>query len=255
MFRISDLRNKDVVNSFDGKRLGFIKDIDLDLKEGKIKSLILPGESRLLGFLGKNEDVVIDWRQIKRIGVDVILVELPGFMDASGSQKEEESVILEKSPRKKGRIKSRPRYSQEDYYRQEQGFNEAFAKQYPPPKYEPPPYSPPLKSQDLPENSKYKPPYASTFEQDMFQPPKAETPWENPKAKAANTWKDSPLWHSPDKKTSEKEVKVMPSATKYRDKPFFNWDETPHWDEGPTEWNDAQDWLINDEFTGHTDKT
>ena len=52
MLRVSDLRHKDVVNNIDGKRLGFIKDIELDLNEGRIKSIILPGENKMFSFLG-----------------------------------------------------------------------------------------------------------------------------------------------------------------------------------------------------------
>lgn len=79
MFRISDLRHKDIVNSIDGKRLGYIKDIELDLNEGRIKAIILPGENRLFSFFGRNDDIIVDWQQVKKIGVDVVLVELPGF--------------------------------------------------------------------------------------------------------------------------------------------------------------------------------
>ena len=83
MFRVSDLRNKDVINAIDGKKLGYIKDIDLDLHQGRIKALILPGSRSFLGLFGKNDDIVVDWTQIQKIGVDVILVEIHAFT-ASG---------------------------------------------------------------------------------------------------------------------------------------------------------------------------
>lgn len=76
MMRIADLKTRDVVNVSDGRRLGLIKDVDLDLEEGRIKALILPGNQRLLGFLGRNDDVVVSWDQVKKLGVDVILVDL-----------------------------------------------------------------------------------------------------------------------------------------------------------------------------------
>lgn len=81
MLRVSDLRMRDVVNIVDGRRLGMIKDIDLDLEEGRIKSIILPGTGRLMGFLGKNDDIVIPWDKIRKLGVDVILVEVPNYTD------------------------------------------------------------------------------------------------------------------------------------------------------------------------------
>ncbi|MCL2816819.1 MAG: YlmC/YmxH family sporulation protein [Clostridiales bacterium] len=79
MFRVSDLRNKDVVNALDGKKLGYIKDIDLDLHQGRIRALILPGSRSFFGLFGKNDDLVVDWTQIQKIGVDVILVEIHSF--------------------------------------------------------------------------------------------------------------------------------------------------------------------------------
>ena len=76
MIKISDLRNRDVVNLLDGKRLGNIIDIDLDLENGKVVALVLPGRTR--GFLfSRREDIVVPWNKIVRIGRDVILVEVP----------------------------------------------------------------------------------------------------------------------------------------------------------------------------------
>lgn len=82
MVKVSDLRTRDVVNVVDGKRLGNIKDIDLDVENGKIRALILPGNTgRMMGFLGRSEDLIVPWENIKTIGVDVILVELKGFAE------------------------------------------------------------------------------------------------------------------------------------------------------------------------------
>jgi len=53
----------------------------LDVVEGKVKAIILPGTPRFLGFLGRRDDIIIPWERIKRIGVDVILVELEGTVD------------------------------------------------------------------------------------------------------------------------------------------------------------------------------
>jgi YlmC/YmxH family sporulation protein len=76
VIKISELRLHDVINVNDGKRLGMIKDIDIDLDTGRVKSVILPGNSHILNFLAKNEEVVVPWENIVKIGVDVILVEL-----------------------------------------------------------------------------------------------------------------------------------------------------------------------------------
>lgn len=78
MVRISDMRAREVINVVDGRRLGLIKDIDIDLEEGRISALILPGPARLLSFFGRSEEIVVPWEKIKKIGVDVILVEIGG---------------------------------------------------------------------------------------------------------------------------------------------------------------------------------
>lgn len=74
--RVSELRQRDVVNVRDGRRLGLIADVELDIENGKIRSIILPGGPKLLGFFGRTDDMVIPWNQIKKLGMDVILVEL-----------------------------------------------------------------------------------------------------------------------------------------------------------------------------------
>ncbi|MCL6635017.1 MAG: YlmC/YmxH family sporulation protein, partial [Peptococcaceae bacterium] len=40
MVKISDLRAREIVNIVDGRRLGQIKDFDIDLEEGRITAII-----------------------------------------------------------------------------------------------------------------------------------------------------------------------------------------------------------------------
>ena len=73
----SELKQKDVINIFDGKRLG--KPVDLVLNQGAcVEALVVPGGSG--GFLGllkqEKEGCFIPWSQVLRIGNDVILVEI-----------------------------------------------------------------------------------------------------------------------------------------------------------------------------------
>ncbi|WP_078547279.1 YlmC/YmxH family sporulation protein [Litchfieldia alkalitelluris] len=77
MVYISELQAKDVVNVADGKRLGNIGDIDINLANGKIEAIIISGNGKVLGFFGKDEEVAIPWRNIMKIGTDVILVRYP----------------------------------------------------------------------------------------------------------------------------------------------------------------------------------
>jgi YlmC/YmxH family sporulation protein len=76
MNRSSDFRQKEVINMSDGKRLGFVSDVEIDLEEGRIDAIVLPGVGKLFGLLGKENEFVIPWDKIRKIGEDIILVDL-----------------------------------------------------------------------------------------------------------------------------------------------------------------------------------
>lgn len=82
MMKTSELRQREVINIVDGKRLGYVTDLDIDLEKGMIKSIIIPGHSKIFSLFSKSGDYVIPWEQIKTIGSDVILVELPNYMSS-----------------------------------------------------------------------------------------------------------------------------------------------------------------------------
>ena len=65
---------KDVVNVANGKKLGNIGDIDINVQTGIINAVIIGGTGKVLGFFGREEDIVIPWKNILKIGEDVILV-------------------------------------------------------------------------------------------------------------------------------------------------------------------------------------
>ncbi len=81
MLTISELKERDVVNILDGRRLGFVEDIEIDLNEGRVTAIVVPGRRRFLGLFGRTHDYVIPWEKIKKIGTDVILVELSTFAE------------------------------------------------------------------------------------------------------------------------------------------------------------------------------
>ncbi|HEX3032609.1 MAG TPA: YlmC/YmxH family sporulation protein [Bacillota bacterium] len=83
--KISDLRMREVVNVIDGRRLGAIRDIDIDLDEGMIKAIIVPGESRMFSLFGsRTEDLYVPWERVRKIGIDVILVEVEAVRGPRG---------------------------------------------------------------------------------------------------------------------------------------------------------------------------
>lgn len=75
--KISDFQTKDVINIVDGKKLGQISDLELDLRQGRIDSIVVPQFTKFFGmFGGGGTEVVIPWRNIVKIGADVVLVRM-----------------------------------------------------------------------------------------------------------------------------------------------------------------------------------
>ena len=77
----SDLKLKEVINVIDGKRLGGITDIEIDVASGRLTAIVVPGNGKFLGLFGRSEEVVIPWEKINKIGFDVILVEATAFAE------------------------------------------------------------------------------------------------------------------------------------------------------------------------------
>ncbi len=75
MERIATLKHKEVINVRDGFRLGFVCDVVIDVKCGRVLSLIVPGPSCFLGIFGRDKEYIIDWCCIVRIGEDLILID------------------------------------------------------------------------------------------------------------------------------------------------------------------------------------
>ena len=73
--RLSDLRYREVINVSTGSRLGYVGDVILDLKEGRIAALVVPGPARLFGILGRENDYVLPWSSITQMGSDIILID------------------------------------------------------------------------------------------------------------------------------------------------------------------------------------
>lgn len=74
--RFTQLQCKEVICVTDGRRLGFISDVLVEVPEGQICAIIVPGPCRLFGLLGRQEDFRIPWGCIRRIGPDIVLVDI-----------------------------------------------------------------------------------------------------------------------------------------------------------------------------------
>ena len=71
---ITDLRRKEVINIKNGLRIGFVSDVEIDLCNAKIVSIIIYGKLKCLGLLGRYEDIIIKWENVEVVGEDTILV-------------------------------------------------------------------------------------------------------------------------------------------------------------------------------------
>ena len=75
-YTTSELREMEVINLCDGARLGYACDFEFDKCDGRILSLIIPGEKGILGGR-KSGDIIIPWCKIECFGEDTVLVKLP----------------------------------------------------------------------------------------------------------------------------------------------------------------------------------
>lgn len=94
--KISDFQTKDVINIVDGKKLGQVNDLELDLRQGRIESIVVPSQSKFFGFFGGGGEVVIPWRSIVKIGMDVVLVKLD---DSRAYRRTDEDPYIRDDPR------------------------------------------------------------------------------------------------------------------------------------------------------------
>ena len=75
---LSDLHGKDIVNVNDGTKIGSIIDVIID-NNGSIVSMIVQGNKFFSNLFSSKNDVEIKWEQIKKIGEDVILVNIVNY--------------------------------------------------------------------------------------------------------------------------------------------------------------------------------
>lgn len=74
--RLCELRERDVINVCECNNLGCVVDIIVDMCSGCIEALIVPGPSQLWGILGHDAEYIIPFECVKKVGGDIILVEI-----------------------------------------------------------------------------------------------------------------------------------------------------------------------------------
>lgn len=90
--RITEFRNKEVINVKNGERIGFISDVEVDTQTARVSAVIVYGRLRWFGLLGREKDFVIAWDDITLFGSDAVLVEY----EAKEEKKETVSELFKK---------------------------------------------------------------------------------------------------------------------------------------------------------------
>jgi len=75
--RLMELKDKEIINIYDGSRLGTLGEGDLiiDVETGEIKALILPGPRNTLSVWRRRQELVIPWEAVHKVGAEVITVD------------------------------------------------------------------------------------------------------------------------------------------------------------------------------------
>lgn len=71
---LTELKNKEVINVLSGKRLGFVCDVELDVNDARLLSIIVASDGA--GLFSRPERAVIPWACIQHVGEDLIIVRL-----------------------------------------------------------------------------------------------------------------------------------------------------------------------------------
>lgn len=76
--RMVELAGKEIVNIYDGARLGVVGESDLvvDPDSGRITSIVIPRKGNPISFWVDRQYMMIPWESVKKIGHEVIIVEL-----------------------------------------------------------------------------------------------------------------------------------------------------------------------------------
>ena len=74
--KLTQLQCKEVICVQDGRRLGFISDVMVEVPSGCVCAVVVPGPCRYLNCFGKGDDFLIPWNAVCRIGPDVVLVDI-----------------------------------------------------------------------------------------------------------------------------------------------------------------------------------
>ena len=73
--KFTQLQCKEVICISDGRRLGFVADVLVEIPGGQVNALVVPGQGKMFGLGNPREEFIIPWDTIRKIGPDIILVD------------------------------------------------------------------------------------------------------------------------------------------------------------------------------------
>jgi YlmC/YmxH family sporulation protein len=77
---LNALKTMEVIDIKTGTKIGYIKDLVIDIEDSKVLSILIPGTQK--GWFNKEEDIEIPWNKVKKAGMEVIIIdssEIEGF--------------------------------------------------------------------------------------------------------------------------------------------------------------------------------
>lgn len=74
--RMREVKLKEVINTCNCKKLGYVSDLDVDLCSGRVVAIVVSRGSSVCGFLGSNTCYLIPYDCIKKLGENLIFVEI-----------------------------------------------------------------------------------------------------------------------------------------------------------------------------------
>lgn len=74
--RLCEIRDKEVINMCNCRKLGYVIDLEVNLCSGCIEAIIVPITAGVCGFFGNELVYVIPLSCIRKVGDDIIMVEI-----------------------------------------------------------------------------------------------------------------------------------------------------------------------------------
>ncbi len=79
IYKIDELRDKQVVCIKNGAVLGNVSDVEFNTETGSLTSIVIYGRRSMFGLLSSGNDIIIPWDDIEVIGNETILVKTENY--------------------------------------------------------------------------------------------------------------------------------------------------------------------------------